>query len=183
MPHTPWLWSEPVIQPAVSNSPNYTQTLLFQGCFGFFFFFFLFKHYKVVADYQIWSPPTPSAEWKSDSALLQSGPHQEPLSGWTTGSAATREERLTKILPSLTHETKALRPSVPMRDGTLGSILKEIYFLQGLKLFSKEYTHLFVDSSKTSILHLYKEPASPIPKRIRNALRDNLKNEQTAETS
>lgn len=98
------------------------------------------------------------------------------------GSAATREGRLTKILSSLMHETKALRPSVPTRDGTLGSVLKETYFLQG-KLFSKEYTHLFVDSSKTSILHLYKEPANPIPKRIRHALRDNLKNEQTAETS
>lgn len=70
-----------------------------------------------------------------------------------------------------------------MIDGTLGSVLKEAYFLEGLKFFSKEYTHLFVDSSKTCILHLYKEPANHIPKRIKNALRGNLKNEQMAETS
>lgn len=78
------------------------------------------------------------------------------------------------------HEIIAPRLSVPMIDGTLGSVLKEAYFLEGLKFFSKEYTHLFVDPSKTSILYLYKEPANHIPKRIKTALRDNLKNEETA---
>lgn len=41
------LWLEPIIQLAVYNSFNYTQSLLLQGCLGFLFFgaLFFFKQY------------------------------------------------------------------------------------------------------------------------------------------
>lgn len=47
-----------------------------------------------------------------------------------------------------------------MRDGTLGSVLKETYFLQGPKLVSKD-THLFVDSSK-HLLFIFTK-SQPVP--------------------
>lgn len=65
-----------------------------------------------------------------------------------------------------------------MIDGTLGSLLREAYFSGGLKSFSQEWRPI-----ETPTLCLYKGPANNIAKKMKNALRDNLKNQQTAKPS
>lgn len=94
------------------------------------------------------------------------------------------------------HETKAARQSTAMMDSTLGSVLKEAYFLEGLRFFSTEYTHLLDRLIQKQLFSTFtKNQPQPIKyqggreegrdKRREGgwALKDNLKNKQKQKTS
>lgn len=150
---------KPIIQPAVYNSPNYTQSLLLQGCF------FLFANNTLLQG-SYWlqnrSPSTSSAESKP------------PLLGFSQVPSGSNRQRnkLQGQLP-LYFEGRTSQMEQKELDSPLLWIKEPLLTSQ---IFENKYTHLLAGSSKMAIFYLL--PKNQPHTHQKEWFKDNLKKEQ-----